>query len=195
MILVRHFGQHVRTHHRRNRLHRRQHAIPVARRLIARRRGIGGLPHVFRNRAGRVSPHILKGKPAEKLHQSHRPKRFGGLFQKIDPTDLFMIGARINTVIAGIGFRVVFFHLEDGQRAGDHQNRRAHIKRHNHRLRHHAFGRRVGQADIGKHKRQHGCNHPAGVRQKALNAVSIAFLFVVHHIAHHHLKGLHRHIR
>ncbi len=34
----------------------------------------------------------------------------------------------------------------------------------------------------------------AGITEKTLNGVSQSFLFFIHHIAHHHLEGLHGHI-
>ena len=81
-----------------------KNAVPVARFLVAYGRSISRLPNVFRNRACRVSPHILEGKPAEELYQSYRPKRFRRGFQKFEPVGFFLIRGDIDAVIAGVRF-------------------------------------------------------------------------------------------
>ena len=121
MVFIRYFCQNKRTDDGSNGLYCRQNAVPVACFLVAYGRGIGCLPNVFCNRACRVSPHILEGEPAEELHQSDRPKRFRRGFQKFEPVGFFLIRGDIDAVVAGVGFRIVFFDFEDCERAGNNQ--------------------------------------------------------------------------
>lgn len=70
----------------------------------------------------------------------------------------------------------------------------ADVERIDDRVGNNTFGSNITDADGGKNKREKISCQTAGITEKTLNGVSQSFLFFIHHIAHHHLEGLHGHI-
>ena len=144
----------------------------------------------------RVRPHIHEGRPAEELHEPDGDER----------TDDAVLGLCILGSVSGrlFGFiesvelsvllRIHLLNDEEGVEGAEDEDSGAYIERPLDRVRHYAFGSRISYTDPSEEYREEVTHDRAGVTESRLDSVGGTFLFLVDHIANHHLEGLHRYI-
>ena len=70
----------------------------------------------------------------------------------------------------------------------------AHIEGPLHAVGHNALGSHIGNTDGGEQEREDVAHQRACIAQERLDRVGFGLLFLVDHVAHHHLEGLHGHV-
>ena len=200
--------EHHRPHHRADGLHREEDAHPVARILVLLRLRVqhearhpvlhqlhgGRVEGACGHRAVGVRPHEHEGRPAEELHQSHRPEGFGRTRQEAEDVHLLLLLLAADAVVFGVELRGIFLHLQRGVDDAEDEDGRADVEGVNHRVGYHPLGRDVADAYGGEDEGEEVACQAPGVAQEALYGVGQSFLFLIDHVAHHHLEGLHGHV-
>ncbi len=97
-------------------------------------------------------------------------------------------------VVGGVLLGRHFAHGHAGIEHAEDQDRRAAVERIDHRVGNHPFGSDVADADPGKEVGEEIAHQRTGVAEHALDRVGLRLLLLVHHVAHHHLEGLHSHV-
>ena len=202
-------GDERRPDDRAHGLHGKQHAHPVAGSLIAFRRHLGGAPAVGGHRAVRIGPHEQERRPAEELHQPHRPERRRRMGQQLHEarvaalllrTQTFPLAADLlplfllHAVELGILLRVHLLHLGEGEQHAQDEQRGTRVEAPLHRVGHHTLGGGVAQPYPREEDGEQIAEQRAGVAEERLYRVGRGLLLLVHHVAHHHLERLHGHV-
>ena len=85
-------------------------------------------------------------------------------------------------------------HLHESVEHADDEDGGAHIEGCDDARRHLSLGSLVGKPYPGEEDGEEVSEQAAGVAEEALDGVGLCLLLLVHHIAHHHLEGLHRYV-
>ena len=170
------------------------HANPVACRLVALRRGVGGVPYGVGNGAVGVCPHEHERCPAEELHGTHLPEHRRSVAQQLNPVGFAFVLLRLRLVILGVLLRVPLLHLQCGVDDAEDEYRRTDVERVDYGVGYHALLRLVGYADGCEEIREEVAHDRSGVAQERLYGVGERLLLLVDHVAHEHLERLHRHV-
>ena len=88
----------------------------------------------------------------------------------------------------------VFLDLGRGENHAQDKDGRTDVECPLHRVGHLTLFSHIGHAYGSKDEREKVAHDGTGVAQEALDGVGFGFLFLVDHIAHHHLEGLHGHV-
>ena len=201
-------GEHHRPNDRPDGLYREEDAHPVARILVLLRLRVQHktchtvLHHLHRGRAEgigshravRIGPHEHEGRPAEELHEAHRPEGFRRTRQEAEDVDLLRLLLLRDAVVFGIELRRIFLHLHGGVDDAEDEDGRADVEGVDDRVGYHSLGGDVADAEGGEGEGEEVARQASGVAQEALYGIGQAFLFLIDHVAHHHLEGLHRHV-
>ena len=184
---------HAGPQHGAHGLHSKDYAYPVGCILIALAGYVGRTPALGGNGSWRVGPHVHEGGPAEELHQAYGDEGVG---------DAHLLLRRGLCGLRGDDFglfRTKLLHLFgrvllDVHRGIDHaeyQDGCADVEGVDDGVGDDALWGCVLHAQEGEDVGEEITHQRAGVAEERLDTVGQTLLADVHHVAHHHLKGLH----
>ena len=177
---------------RANSLHGEDHAHPVFRHIGSGFTDRNFPMHIGSYGAVSVGPHKKESRPTEELHQSYSPESRRSLDEQLNYAFALFIRFFLgDTVIFGIFGRRIFLNLESGVNHAENQDSRTCIEAEDNRIAYHAGRSSILDADVGEHIREKVSHERAGVAEERLDAIGLSLLFLVDHVAHHHLEGLH----
>ena len=97
-------------------------------------------------------------------------------------------------MIFGIFGRRHLFDFDCGVNNAEYQNGCSDVERIDDGIGNDPLRRSIADAYPCKYEGKQVAHQAAGVAQETLNRIGKSFLFLVHHIAHHHFERLHRHV-
>ena len=158
------------------------------------RTGIRRIPNCFGDCTRRIIPHIKETSPTKKLNKAYFPKRGRSILQERQPVGLFLFHLFLGFIILRILSRCPFLDLQNRVNNTENQDSCTYIERPNDCIRHNALGSLILQSYPCEHVRKDKTYHIAGITKKTLDGIGSGFLFLIDHVAHQHLEGLHSHI-
>ena len=174
-------------------LYGKEDAHPVASLLESLTGGISSVPHHFCNSSRSIVPHIEHRYPREELHESDLPERGGRILQQRDPVGRFFLLFRYGIVLR-IVLRIPLLNLRGGVDHAEDQDSGTYIERPDDRVGNHALICHIADTKEGEEEGEHITHHRSRIAQERLDGIGLSLLCLVDHIAHEHLKRLHRHV-
>ena len=185
--------QYGSPHHRTHSLNGIEHTRPVGCLLIGVGGGIDGAPDSLGDGIDYIGPHIEHASPAEELYKSYLPEGGRSILQQSYPVgaDLLLLS---HGVILAVLLRVPLLDLHRGVDDTEDEDGSTDIERPDDRVWHDTLRSHVTQADGCEDEWEEESDDTTRIAQERLDRVGFGLLLLVHHVAHKHLKRLHRHI-
>ena len=181
-------------HHRAQSLDGIEHARPVAGSLISLGLRVVSVPDCLGDGTYHIGPHIEQGSPTEELYQTDAPEILRSTLEQSKPVSLvFLLGWCGVIFIILVGCPLL--HLQRSVDDTNDEDSCTNIERPDDRIGHYTLGSHILNAYPCEEEGKHESHHTTGIAKKRLDAVCLTFLFLIDHVAHHHLERLHGHVQ